>query len=524
MALILPPFTRKKNGRPLLSLCFRGCVGACGQLAIGSLGNHRTTLKKESIPTTTIIPLSLGKPLCDSLEEYFRKSKQPGAKRFKKTVTRICTAFDVVKYDGVDPIDLILPPAEDDDDLGIQDDRQRERDIDDDFSQDYDLSPQEELIAASRFRFPGRWPMNPVRFRPWRRFSSRPRPQWRVSDRRHHHEKAPKTQSVEENEKVIFRNESVEVKTSTRSEEIIVTTSIPINVVNKTDTTPEDNDNDYTDEEDYMDDDDSDPVLTDLADFVASVRFLSLNDTTHLNVIFPPSKKIATDKIDSGRPALAIEAPEELLPSSYREVVPIMPKESSLPDVYRIYTEFSCDEQHYKPGVYADIMTKCQAFHLCLPTGHGFSSATFLCPKNLRYNQRLLRCDWARSVNCSDSSRHFINNKHFRHNYTAYLQSLHTLLHGDGIHSAEENEEVNSEAKDASFEVTTRKAGNYENALNIALLGKLRSIISSHYGRYHYRLVYRIPFGLELKIGKIRPVEFSRIATLLLRKISIHTG
>ncbi|XP_035906270.1 U-scoloptoxin(01)-Er1a-like [Anopheles stephensi] len=59
---------------------------------------------------------------------------------------------------------------------------------------------------------------------------------------------------------------------------------------------------------------------------------------------------------------------------------------------------FRCADR--QPGYYADIETRCQVWHWCLPTGYMFS---FLCPNGTVFNQAYRVCDWWTNVNCPES-------------------------------------------------------------------------------------------------------------------------
>ncbi|XP_022653607.1 heat shock protein DDB_G0288861-like isoform X1 [Varroa destructor] len=66
-------------------------------------------------------------------------------------------------------------------------------------------------------------------------------------------------------------------------------------------------------------------------------------------------------------------------------------------------TSFDCKVQE-SAGMYADIETRCQAFHNCDPLGHKMS---FLCPNGTVFKQELFICDWWYNVQCTDSNRFF---------------------------------------------------------------------------------------------------------------------
>jgi hypothetical protein len=60
------------------------------------------------------------------------------------------------------------------------------------------------------------------------------------------------------------------------------------------------------------------------------------------------------------------------------------------------YTNFYCDSQPY-PGFFADMETRCQAWHYCDIDGR---QATFLCPNGTQFSQAVFVCDWWFNVRC----------------------------------------------------------------------------------------------------------------------------
>ncbi|XP_050349007.1 uncharacterized protein LOC126772646 isoform X2 [Nymphalis io] len=61
------------------------------------------------------------------------------------------------------------------------------------------------------------------------------------------------------------------------------------------------------------------------------------------------------------------------------------------------YTNFYCDDQAY-PGFFADMETRCQAWHYCDIDGR---QASFLCPNGTVFSQGVASCDWWFNVRCS---------------------------------------------------------------------------------------------------------------------------
>ena len=65
------------------------------------------------------------------------------------------------------------------------------------------------------------------------------------------------------------------------------------------------------------------------------------------------------------------------------------------------YTQFYCDDQPY-PGFFADVETRCQAWHYCDIDGR---QATFLCPNGTQFSQAVFVCDWWFNVRCELSPK-----------------------------------------------------------------------------------------------------------------------
>lgn len=65
------------------------------------------------------------------------------------------------------------------------------------------------------------------------------------------------------------------------------------------------------------------------------------------------------------------------------------------------YTNFYCDDQSF-PGFFADVETRCQAWHYCDIDGR---QATFLCPNGTQFSQAVFVCDWWFNVRCELSPK-----------------------------------------------------------------------------------------------------------------------
>ncbi|XP_025424964.1 uncharacterized protein LOC112693916 [Sipha flava] len=75
------------------------------------------------------------------------------------------------------------------------------------------------------------------------------------------------------------------------------------------------------------------------------------------------------------------------------------------------YTDFYCDDQPY-PGFFADVDTRCQAWHYCDIDGR---QASFLCPNGTQFSQAVFVCDWWFNVRCDLSKELYrINERLYR--------------------------------------------------------------------------------------------------------------
>ncbi|XP_050561409.1 U-scoloptoxin(01)-Cw1a [Spodoptera frugiperda] len=68
----------------------------------------------------------------------------------------------------------------------------------------------------------------------------------------------------------------------------------------------------------------------------------------------------------------------------------------SVPD-----TSFSCDHVPVRPGMYANVETGCQAYHVCHDGREGQQGASFLCTNGTLFDQAKFACDWWYNVDCS---------------------------------------------------------------------------------------------------------------------------
>lgn len=72
-------------------------------------------------------------------------------------------------------------------------------------------------------------------------------------------------------------------------------------------------------------------------------------------------------------------------------------------------TKFSCNQVPISPGLYADLETGCQAFHVCFDGRR----ESFLCGIGTVFNQQTLNCDYWYAVDCSKSVQFYSSNVEF---------------------------------------------------------------------------------------------------------------
>ncbi|XP_078043620.1 uncharacterized protein LOC144473542 [Augochlora pura] len=66
-------------------------------------------------------------------------------------------------------------------------------------------------------------------------------------------------------------------------------------------------------------------------------------------------------------------------------------------------TSFSCAYVPYAPGMYANVETGCQVYHICHDGREGHQGASFLCPNGTIFSQREFSCDWWHNVKCAEA-------------------------------------------------------------------------------------------------------------------------
>ncbi|KAL0839888.1 hypothetical protein ABMA28_016511 [Loxostege sticticalis] len=70
-------------------------------------------------------------------------------------------------------------------------------------------------------------------------------------------------------------------------------------------------------------------------------------------------------------------------------------------------TSFSCDHVPVRPGMYANVETGCQAYHICHDGREGHQGAALLCTNGTLFNQEKFTCDWWYNVDCSQAVHHY---------------------------------------------------------------------------------------------------------------------
>ncbi|VVC40786.1 Chitin binding domain [Cinara cedri] len=70
-------------------------------------------------------------------------------------------------------------------------------------------------------------------------------------------------------------------------------------------------------------------------------------------------------------------------------------------------TSFNCKDVPYAPGMYANVETGCQAYHICHDGREGHQGASFLCTNGTLFNQKEFTCDWWYNVDCSKATYYY---------------------------------------------------------------------------------------------------------------------
>lgn len=71
------------------------------------------------------------------------------------------------------------------------------------------------------------------------------------------------------------------------------------------------------------------------------------------------------------------------------------------------HTNFHCGNVPATPGMYANVETGCQAYHVCHDGREGHQGASFLCTNGTVFNQKEFTCDWWYNVNCAEAQSYY---------------------------------------------------------------------------------------------------------------------
>lgn len=71
------------------------------------------------------------------------------------------------------------------------------------------------------------------------------------------------------------------------------------------------------------------------------------------------------------------------------------------------HTSFDCGHVPAHPGMYANVETGCQAYHVCHDGREGDQGASFLCTNGTIFNQKEFTCDWWYNVDCQSSLEYY---------------------------------------------------------------------------------------------------------------------
>ncbi|XP_037048183.1 uncharacterized protein LOC119082714 [Bradysia coprophila] len=80
------------------------------------------------------------------------------------------------------------------------------------------------------------------------------------------------------------------------------------------------------------------------------------------------------------------------------------------------HTSFHCGNVPATPGMYANVETGCQAYHVCYDGREGEQGASFLCTNGTIFNQKEFTCDWWYNVDCHAALDYYRLNLDPEHN------------------------------------------------------------------------------------------------------------
>nr|CAD7578112.1 unnamed protein product [Timema californicum] len=91
-------------------------------------------------------------------------------------------------------------------------------------------------------------------------------------------------------------------------------------------------------------------------------------------------------------------------------------------------TSFHCGNVPFAPGMYANVETGCQAYHVCHDGREGDQGASFLCSNGTLFNQYEFTCDWWYNVNCADATAYYnLNLDPLKNPYAPKPKPIETL-------------------------------------------------------------------------------------------------
>ncbi|XP_013140602.1 PREDICTED: uncharacterized protein LOC106104955 [Papilio polytes] len=92
---------------------------------------------------------------------------------------------------------------------------------------------------------------------------------------------------------------------------------------------------------------------------------------------------------------------------------------------------FSCAHVPVHPGMYANVETGCQAYHVCHDGREGHQGAAFLCTNGTLFDQTKFACDWWYNVDCSQAIEHYkLNADPLKNPYVPKPKKVEVPEHG----------------------------------------------------------------------------------------------
>ncbi|GLV39371.1 uncharacterized protein CBL_13248 [Carabus blaptoides fortunei] len=103
-------------------------------------------------------------------------------------------------------------------------------------------------------------------------------------------------------------------------------------------------------------------------------------------------------------------------------------------------TSFSCEKVPFAPGMYANVETGCQAYHICHDGREGKQGASFLCTNGTLFNQKEFSCDWWYNVNCAEATHYYNLNLDPLKNPYLPKPKVQEVNHGSQLQTANHHE------------------------------------------------------------------------------------